>query len=182
MASSIKSGKALAVRSSSDVPTRLSPLHVAVWAGDVGLVKQILDTAPKCVDDRLKTFGSSVQLALALGDRQVAEQLIKHGANLLQRDAATRKTLAYILPLAMHDMDFVHDAYARLDSQLDDARLRRLPRLSGACMCGNCVDLSRAVRSNPVHCDSLMQRRWILYQTLNVRYNSNSKAGSLWLA
>ena len=122
---------AQAVRSSSDVPKRLSPLHVAVWMGDLPMVQEILRVAPLCIDDRLESFGCSLQLALALGEREVAEYVMKQGANLLQRDAATRKTLAYILPLAMHDMDFVHNSYQMLNSQLDDARLRRLPRLSG---------------------------------------------------
>ena len=136
-ASSVK-----AVRSSSDVPTRLSPLHLAVWIGDLELVKAILSTAPSCIDDKLKSFGSPLQLALALGERDIAEHLVTHGANLLQRDAATRKTIAYILPLAMQDMDFVHTVYKKLDSQLDDARLRRLPRLSGKRARGICKELA----------------------------------------
>jgi len=154
--SSTQSAKA--VRSSSDVPTRLSPLHLAVWIGDLALVKHTLQAAPACIDDRLKSFGSPLQLALALGDCDVAEYLLGQGANLLQRDAATRKTLAYILPLAMHDMEFVHDAYTVLDSQLDDARLRRLPRLSGAAACGNCFVSCGAIIRHHIHtCSCLGQ-------------------------
>jgi hypothetical protein len=117
--------------------------------GDIQLVRSILDEAPSCIDDRLASFGSPVQLALALGDRDVAEELVRRGANLLQRDAATRKSLSYVLPLAMHDMDFVHFAYEQLNSQSDDARLRRLPRLSGMPPCGKCSSVVRSSRKHP---------------------------------
>ena len=162
-----------AVRSSSDVPTRLSPLHVAAWVGDLDLVKEIVKAAPQCIDDKLKSFGSPLQLALALGERDIAEHLLSHGANLLQRDAATRKTIAYILPLAMHDMEFVHSAYKNLDSQLDDARLRRLPRLSGTALCGIWPSCCGAWQITH-RCLQLPSQA---FRTLSVRFSSSLKAG-----
>lgn len=177
-------------------PHRLSPLHVAVWSGDVELVKAVLDSAPMAKDDRLRDFGSAAHLAPAIGATEIVNVLMGAGASFLQRDACGQRSLAYLLPLAFHDLKLSQDATDYFSGQSNDAILARGPDLAGAFRPFHCPAkwarsrgvsgplpwpkrecLSRKLRTLPAS-QPLLRRS----PTLSARSSSAFRRGFLWQA
>ena len=109
---------------------RLSPLHVAVWMGDVALVRAVLEAAPGCIDDRIPQYGASCHLAPTVGALDIVQLLMDKRASFLQRDVTGQRSVVYLLPLAFHDMEFTTKVWEYLQKQGNDAILGRGTALS----------------------------------------------------